>query len=193
MSLAHGNPLRRPIPHGEYKSRWPSPECQLVGSDPHKHVRMSTMASSHMSYHKKTTKTCSKGEIMSTHLTRRPKPSSKPSGVEDLLSNELLSKLQAFNNGGNPTKSKVEKRGEIKTNQNPSNMEKKSKGTPLTLHSTELGLKTLSKGAGVTYIGVATIAKTPSTKTAHFALCTCTRVCVPVHHPRKAKPEPRVC
>nr|CAD1832961.1 unnamed protein product [Ananas comosus var. bracteatus] len=44
MSLAHGNPLRRPIPHGEYESRWLSPECQLVGSDPHKHVRMSTMA-----------------------------------------------------------------------------------------------------------------------------------------------------
>ena len=46
MSLSHGNPLRRPIPHGEYVSRWPSPECRLVGSDPHKHVRMSTMASS---------------------------------------------------------------------------------------------------------------------------------------------------
>nr|CAD1821729.1 unnamed protein product [Ananas comosus var. bracteatus] len=45
MSLSHGNPLRRPIPHGEYVSRWPSPECRLVGSDPHKHVRMSTMAS----------------------------------------------------------------------------------------------------------------------------------------------------
>nr|CAD1821764.1 unnamed protein product [Ananas comosus var. bracteatus] len=44
MSLAHGNPLRRPIPHGEYVSRWLSPECRLVGSDPHKHVRMSTMA-----------------------------------------------------------------------------------------------------------------------------------------------------
>nr|CAD1834630.1 unnamed protein product [Ananas comosus var. bracteatus] len=46
MSLSHGNPLRRPIPHGEYESRWLSPECRLVGSDPHKHVRMSTMASS---------------------------------------------------------------------------------------------------------------------------------------------------
>nr|CAD1821623.1 unnamed protein product [Ananas comosus var. bracteatus] len=52
MSLAHGNPLRRPISHGEYESRWLSPECRLVGSDPHKHVRMSTMASSHMSCHK---------------------------------------------------------------------------------------------------------------------------------------------
>nr|CAD1817231.1 unnamed protein product [Ananas comosus var. bracteatus] len=38
MSLAHGNPLRRPIPHGEYESRWLSPECRLVGSDPHKHA-----------------------------------------------------------------------------------------------------------------------------------------------------------
>nr|CAD1842361.1 unnamed protein product [Ananas comosus var. bracteatus] len=42
MSLPHGNPLRRPIPHGEHVSRWLSPECRLVGSDPHKHVRMST-------------------------------------------------------------------------------------------------------------------------------------------------------
>nr|CAD1818593.1 unnamed protein product [Ananas comosus var. bracteatus] len=52
MSLAHGDPLRRPIPHGGYESRWLSPECRLVGSDPHKHVRMSTMASSRMSSHK---------------------------------------------------------------------------------------------------------------------------------------------
>nr|CAD1834647.1 unnamed protein product [Ananas comosus var. bracteatus] len=54
MSLSHGNPLRRPIPHGEYVSRWPSPECRLVGSDPHKHVRMSTMASSQMICRKRT-------------------------------------------------------------------------------------------------------------------------------------------
>nr|CAD1838574.1 unnamed protein product [Ananas comosus var. bracteatus] len=52
MSLAHGDPLRRPIPHGGYESRWLSPECRLVGSDPHKHVRMSIMASSRMSSHK---------------------------------------------------------------------------------------------------------------------------------------------
>nr|CAD1817093.1 unnamed protein product [Ananas comosus var. bracteatus] len=42
MSLPHGDPLRRPIPQGEHVSRWLSPECRLVGSDPHKHVRMST-------------------------------------------------------------------------------------------------------------------------------------------------------
>nr|CAD1832713.1 unnamed protein product [Ananas comosus var. bracteatus] len=83
-----------------------------------------------------------------------------------------------------PTKSKETRRGGDQNKLKSIKNGKVPKGRVLTLISTELGLKTLSKGAGVTYIGVATIAKTPPHETAQTALCTGTRICVLVHNLR---------
>nr|CAD1837536.1 unnamed protein product [Ananas comosus var. bracteatus] len=44
MSLPYGIPFCAQSRTGERASRWLSLECRLVGSDPHKYVRMSTMA-----------------------------------------------------------------------------------------------------------------------------------------------------
>nr|CAD1833576.1 unnamed protein product [Ananas comosus var. bracteatus] len=94
-------------------------------------------------------------------LTSQDAPNQAPNQVELKISSQTSSSPSSKpSTMRNPTKSKVEKKGEIKTNQNPLKMEKKSKGeSHLVLHCFEL--KRALKGAGVSYKGVPIITKTP--------------------------------